>query len=140
MSAANFSLGAITATTQNLAQAKSSQAIDALQSQSKNGDSKKIDKAAKDFESILLGEWLQKAEQSFASVPGTDPDQQNDSAYGQFQSISCQFLGEALSKGGGIGIASMISKNLKAMEATRNAAETAQKADAEPVSGAPQSR
>jgi Rod binding domain-containing protein len=140
VSAADFSLGAITATTQNLTQAKSSQAINALQSQSKDGDSKKIDKAAKDFESILLGEWLQKAEQSFATVPGTDPDQQNDSAYDQFQSISCQFLGEALSKGGGIGIASMISKNLKAMEATRNAAETAKKAGTGQVAGTPQSR
>lgn len=141
MSTADFSLGgAITATTQNLSQARSSQAINALQSQSINGDTKKIDKAAKDFESILLGEWLQKAEQSFASVPGTDPDQQNDSAYDQFQSISCQFLGEAMSKGGGIGIASMISKNLKAREAVQNTAETAKQAAAGQVSGTPQSR
>lgn len=135
MSAADFSLASITATTQNLAQARSSQAMSALQAQSKNGDSAKIDKAAKDFESILLGEWLEKAEKSFASVPGSDPDQQNDSGYDQFQSISCQFLGEGLSKAGGIGIASMISKHLKAMESGRDAAETAKKADSGPVSG-----
>jgi len=135
VSTANFSLGSITATTQNLTQARSSQAMHALQSQSKNGDSTKIDKAAKDFESILLGEWLEKAEKSFASVPGTDPDQQSDSGYDQFQSISCQFLGEGLSKSGGIGIASMISRHLKAMDAARDAVEAAKKADSGPVSG-----
>ena len=32
----------------------------------------KIEKAGKDFESILLGSWLQQAEQSFAKVPGGD--------------------------------------------------------------------
>ena len=136
MSAGSFSLGAITATTQNLTQARGSQAINTLQSQSKNGNSAKIDKAAKDFESILLGEWLEKAEKSFASVPGADPDQQNDSGYDQFQSISCQFLGEGLSKAGGIGIASMISKHLKAMEATQDATEAATKADSGPPASA----
>jgi len=133
VSAADFSLGAIT-NAQNLTQARGSQAINALQSQSKNGDTAKIDKAAKDFESILLGEWLEKAEKSFASVPGSDPDQQNDSGYDQFQSISCQFLGEGLSKAGGIGIATMISKHLKAKESVQNTAETAKTPDPRPVS------
>ena len=132
MSSTDFSLNATIATTQNLGQAKSAQALSALQSQPKNGDVTKIDKAAKDFESILLGEWLEKAEKSFASVPGTDPDQNNDSGYGQFQSIGCQFLGEGLSKAGGIGIAAMISKHLKAVEASRTAAETSKKADSTP--------
>ncbi len=35
--------------------------------------SEKIDKAARNFESLLVGHWLEQAEKSFASVPGTDP-------------------------------------------------------------------
>ena len=135
MSASDVSL-TTAAGMQNLGQARSSQAIDTLKSQSqlKSRDTQKIDKAAKDFESILLGEWLEKAEKSFASVPGTDPDQSKDSGYDQYQSISCQFLAEGLSRGGGIGIASMISRHLKAIEAQKNG-ETAKLPDSGPISG-----
>lgn len=128
MSTNSFALNTITATTQNLAQARSAQAMNTLQSQ-KNGTSTKIDKAAKDFESILLGEWLEKAEKSFATIPGSDPDKDNDSGRDQFQSIGCQFLGEGLSRAGGIGIASMISKHLNAVEASRNSVAGSKKAD-----------
>jgi Rod binding domain-containing protein len=136
MSTNSFSLTAATATSQDLGQAKSAQALGSLKSQlqSKNNDSAKIDKAGKDFESILLGEWLQKAEKSFATVPGADPDKDKDSGFDQFQSISCQFMGEGLSHAGGIGIASMISKHLKAVEADRAAGENPQKPGQEPVS------
>ncbi len=75
-------------------------------------DPSKINKAAKDFESILIGQWLEQAEKSFGTVPGTDPDQENDSAHDQFQSIACQTLAQGLSRTGGFGIASMISKQL----------------------------
>ena len=37
-------------------------------------ENSKIEKSAKDFESILLGSWLQQAERSFASLPGADDD------------------------------------------------------------------
>lgn len=30
----------------------------------------KINKGAKEFEAVLLGSWLQQAEQSFATIPG----------------------------------------------------------------------
>lgn len=110
-------------TTADLAQAKSAQALRVLAAKSANDSFAKIDKAAKEFESILLGEWLEKAEKSFASVPGPDPDQDSDPGHDQFQSIGCQFLAEALSKAGGIGIASMISKHLEAVEASRGAVE-----------------
>ena len=33
-------------------------------------DMKKLDKAATEFEAILLGQWLSQAEHSFSSVPG----------------------------------------------------------------------
>jgi Rod binding domain-containing protein len=107
-------------TTADLVQAKSTQALRVLEAKSENDSFAKIDKAAKDFESILLGEWFEKAEKSFASVPGTDPDQDSDPGHDQLQSIGCQFLGEALSKAGGIGIASMISRHLEEVEASRH--------------------
>lgn len=123
MSATGFSINSPSVTTQNLSQARSTQALHNLQAQSKNGDSAKIEKAARDFESVLLGEWLQQAEKSFASVPGGDPNQDADPGHDQFQSIGCEFLGSALSKAGGIGIGAMISKHLKAMQATRATTE-----------------
>jgi len=105
---------------QSLSQAKSTQALNVLKSGSGANNSKKIDKAAHDFESILLGEWLEQAEKSFASVPGSDPDKAADSGHDQMQSLACQFLGSAMSKAGGIGISAMISKHLRAVEATKH--------------------
>ena len=82
----------------------------------------KIDKSAKDFESILMGSWLQQAEQSFGSLPGGDED--GDSGKDQFQGIAMQALGTSLTASGGIGIAKMIAKNLHKAEETRTAAPT----------------
>ena len=120
-----FALGTPAVTNQDLDQARSAQALRVLKGQTQNTDAAKIDKAARDFESILLGEWLEKAEKSFATVPGSGPSENTDPGHDQFQSIGCQFLSGALAKAGGIGIASMISKRLKATEADRAAAEAA---------------
>jgi Rod binding domain-containing protein len=78
----------------------------------------KIEKSAKDFESILLGSWLQQAEQSFGSLPGGDEDDA-DSGKDQFQSIAMQSLGASMTAAGGIGIAKMISKQLHKAEDAR---------------------
>ncbi len=72
----------------------------------------KIEKAGKDFESILLGSWLQQAEQSFAKVPGGDGDDDDDSSKDQFQGIAMQALAGSLTAAGGIGIAKMIIDHL----------------------------
>jgi len=114
-------LNGITAaiTTQDLSQARSAQVMRMMQEQAKSTDTQKIDKTAREFEGILLGEWLQQAEKSFASVPGGDSGQNTDPGHDQLQSIGCEFLGGALSKAGGIGIAKMISQHLKAAEASR---------------------
>jgi len=104
----------------SLNQAEGGQAIRALRgAQTQATTSDKIDKASRDFESILVGEWLNQAEKSFATVPGTDPDQQSDPGHDQFQSIACQSLAQGLSKAGGFGIAAMISKQLKAVQANQ---------------------
>jgi Rod binding domain-containing protein len=116
----DLSIGAPMASNPSLNQAEGGQAVRALRSaQSQATSSAKIDKAARDFESILVGEWLNQAEKSFATVPGTDPGQQSDSGHDQFQSIACQSLAQGLSKTGGFGIAAMISKQLKAAQASR---------------------
>lgn len=75
----------------------------------------KIEKAGKDFESILLGSWLQQAEQTFAKVPGGDgAEDDDDSSKDQFQGIAMQALAGSLTASGGIGIAKMITKHLHA--------------------------
>jgi Rod binding domain-containing protein len=79
----------------------------------------KIEKSAKDFESILLGSWLQQAEQSFATLPGGDEDEDSDAGKDQFQGIAMQSLGTSMTAAGGIGIAKMIAKQLHKAEDAR---------------------
>ena len=81
------------------------------QAASEATENSKIEKSAKDFESILLGSWLQQAEQSFGSVPGGDDDDA-DAGKDQFQGMAMQSLGTSMTASGGIGIAKMISKQL----------------------------
>lgn len=87
-----------------------------------SSDRQKIDKSAREFESILLAQWLQAAETSFATVPGSDPD---DSMPGkeQFQGFAMQSVAMAMTKGGGIGIASMIASSLAKSSAKPTEAE-----------------
>jgi Rod binding domain-containing protein len=72
----------------------------------------KIAKSSTDFESILLGSWLQGAEGSFAKVPGGDEDDDDDTSKDQFQGIAMQALAGSMTASGGIGIARMIAKSL----------------------------
>jgi len=89
------------------------------QTTSSSGENSKIDKASKDFESILLSSWLQQAEQSFGSLPGAENDEDADVGKEQFQGIATQALGAALTASGGIGIAKMIAKSLHQAEDAR---------------------
>lgn len=72
----------------------------------------KIQKAGKDFESILLGSWLQGAEKSFAAAPGGD-DSEDDGGKDQFMGMAMQQLATTLVNAGGIGIAKMITEHLQ---------------------------
>jgi Rod binding domain-containing protein len=84
----------------------------------------KINKAGKDFESILLGSWLQQAEQTFAKVPGGDgAADDDDSSKDQFQGIAMQALAGSLTASGGIGIAKMITEHLKTASEHEEAAK-----------------
>ncbi len=101
---------------QNLDSARGSEAVQTLRrAQAAGNDPKRIDKAAKNFESLLVGHWLEQAEKSFASVPGTNPDEKDDSSRDQFMSIACESLARGLSRTSGFGIAAMISKRLEAV-------------------------
>jgi Rod binding domain-containing protein len=83
----------------------------------------KIEKSANEFESILLGSWLQQAESSFGSLPGGDDDGDSDTSKEQFQGMAMQSLGTSMTASGGIGIAKMISKQLhKANDAEKASA------------------
>jgi len=75
----------------------------------------KIDKSARDFEAILLSNWLQQAEESFAKVPGGDDDEE-DGATAQFTQMAMQSLGSSFAGTGGIGIAKMIATLLHKTE------------------------
>ena len=77
----------------------------------------RIDKSAREFESILLGSWLQQAERSFAQVPGGDEDEDEDPGKDQFQSMAMQSLAGSLAASGGIGIGKMIATGLHRIDA-----------------------
>lgn len=92
--------------------AKTSNASKQAQQLSGTSDSQKINKSASDFESILLASWLQSAEKSFATAPGGDGDENADPGKSQFQSYAVQAVASAITKAGGIGIASMIAASM----------------------------
>jgi Rod binding domain-containing protein len=75
-------------------------------------ESAKIDKGAKDFESVLVGSWLQQAEQSFGSVPGGDDSE--DVGKDSMMSMGVQTLANAMAASGGIGIGKMVAKAMHA--------------------------
>jgi Rod binding domain-containing protein len=83
--------------------------LQGLKSSKTSIDSAKIDKGAKEFEAILVGSWLQQAEQSFATVPGTDEDEQ-DVGRDSMMSLGVQTLATSMAASGGIGIGKMIAK------------------------------
>jgi len=79
-----------------------------------DGKEAKLEKTAKEFESLLLGHWLEQAQQAFASVPGADDDEEgSDPGKSQFQSLGMQNLAQAITKSGGLGIAKMIVHQLQ---------------------------
>ena len=100
----------------NLANVSYAMANQTLRAAGAASENQKIDKAGHDFESLLMTNWLQQAEQSFAKVPGTDEEEESDSGKDQYMSLAMQSLGTAMSAAGGIGIAKMISASLHRSE------------------------
>jgi len=75
-------------------------------------DPAKIEKAAQEFESILLAQWMEQARESFAGVPGQQDEEADDAGQTQMLSLGMQSLATAIAKSGGIGIARLISRHL----------------------------
>ena len=95
-----------------LMQARENRLLGQMQAAKTGNQDGQIEKSAKEFEAMLLTNWLQQAEQSMASVPGAEDD--NDGAPGrdQMMSLGVQSLATSLASSGGIGIAAMIAKAL----------------------------
>ena len=103
----------------SLEQARESQLLRQMQSAASSGQSgpgqmAKIEKGAKEFEALLLSGWLQQAEESLATVPGAEDDD-DEGARDQMMSLGVQTLAESMTANGGIGIAAMITKAMSAM-------------------------
>jgi len=69
---------------------------------------RKITKAAREFEAVLLNTVLGPLEHTFASLPGKETDAVSDN----YQSLGMQALTSSLAAKGGLGIADMIVKSL----------------------------
>lgn len=128
-------LGSLNAQT-NAVQSREDGMIQQMKSGKSGNDDAKIEKGAKEFESILLGSWLQQAEQSFASVPGADDDE-DAAGRDQMMSLGVQQLATSMSASGGIGIAKMITKAMHtaADKAEAKAVGAAAPADSKPIEG-----
>lgn len=83
-----------------------------MKSPASANDDKKIEKGAREFESILVGSWLQQAEQSFATLPGAEDDE--DPGHDSLMSLGVQTLSTSMAASGGIGIAKMVAKAMHA--------------------------
>ena len=102
----------------SLSEVRGTQAAEKLKNTSEATPAK-IQKSAKEFEAVLLSHWLQQAEQSFATVPGGDPNADASAGHDQFQSIAMQAVATAMSGNhGGLGIATMVAKHLEAAHAS----------------------
>jgi Rod binding domain-containing protein len=95
-------------------QARETQLLQQMKSASGPDQKEKIEKSAREFEALLLSGWLQQAEQSLATVPGADDDQDADQR-DQIMSLGAQSLAGALAASGGIGIGAMLEKAMLAM-------------------------
>jgi Rod binding domain-containing protein len=117
----------------NLQQAREMQLLQQIDTVKGSNDDAKIEKGAKQFEAMLLSTWLQQAEQSFATIPGAEDDE-DAAGRDQMMSLGVQSLSESLAASGGIGIAKMIAK---ALHAAAEKAETPAKAEAVGQADAP---
>ena len=114
MGAGGMGIGALNAQA-SVMQSSEDRMIQGIKSTKVETDGAKIDKGAKEFEAVLVGSWLQQAEQSFATVPGADDGE--DVGRGSMMSLGVQTLATSMAASGGIGIANMVGKAMHAAAA-----------------------
>jgi len=131
-------LGSSLATTaqSNLMQSREDHLLNQLGSDQNHQDDARIEKGAKEFESMLLSTWLQQAEKSMATVPGGDDDE-DAAGRDQMMGLGVQALSTSMVASGGIGIASMIAKAMHATSAKQSSDSdsTAASANAAKIDG-----
>ena len=104
--------GSLAASAQSsLMQSREDRMLRQIQSGANQPDDGRIEKSAKEFESMLLSTWLQQAEQSMATVPGAE-DEEDTTGRDQMMSLGVQSLANSMAASGGIGIGKMIAKAL----------------------------
>jgi Rod binding domain-containing protein len=74
---------------------------------------------AREFESILLNQWLQDAESGFGSAPGGNDE--SETGDDQMKGLGTQQLATFMAANGGIGIARMVDHALQASRNAQNA-------------------
>jgi Rod binding domain-containing protein len=79
-------------------------------------NTERLSSAAKEFESMLLGQWLKDAESSFGSVPGSEED---DACGEQMKEFAMQHVAAEITDRGGIGIAPMVERALAKQETSK---------------------
>jgi len=121
----------------NAQQSQDSRTLSQINSLHGPSNADRIEKGSKQFETMLLSSWLQQAEQSFATAPGTDNDDDEDKAgRDQILGLGVQSLAQALEASGGIGIAKMIAKAMTAQaEKANSAVQAPESADSSQNSG-----
>lgn len=76
-----------------------------------NKSSGSLAHAAGEFESMLLTQWLQAAEETFGSTPGNEDEQ--DGAALQMKSYAVQALAKGITAAGGIGLSHLVAQALQ---------------------------
>jgi Rod binding domain-containing protein len=74
---------------------------------------KRIADSAHSFESLLIGKWLEAAEESLAIVPGGTEEDQGDNPIKQFSALAVQSLAQGITTSGGVGISKLLVKSLE---------------------------
>ncbi len=128
--------------TASLGQAQSDQTLARVRANQGSKSPDKVEKAARDFEAILLGQWLEQAQKTFSAVPGSDDDDQEDADPGkdEFKAIAMQSLAASVAASGGIGIAKMISRQLHRADGTAAPGGTPEATGSTPSRTCPQER
>ncbi len=81
-------------------------------------DQRQLLAKAKEFESILLGQWLEATESSFGQAPGSEEE---DAASDQVRGFAVQQLAKGMSDLGGVGIAQIVASALSKTPAVSGA-------------------
>lgn len=111
--ATSFGPGALASQTSVL-QANEDRMLTNLNGKQVPSDHSKIEKSSQQFEAMLLATWMQQAEQSMATVPGAEDDE-DAAGREQLMGLGVQSVTTALASTGGIGIGRMIANAMDKM-------------------------